>query len=255
MDRRWGLGLVSMLATIGLVAVGCGSDDDGAAEVGGDVSQFSAAGPAVDEAVSAEEPDPEAVEAALVTAEAAAPESLADEVAVAAAALREVMETGDGSVLDSDEVQTALAAMDDFYISDCGFSEVSLSAVDYAFEGVPSSVESGDAILKLTNEGTELHEALVFRFNDDVDLSAEEILMLPEEEGIEMVTELGGPFAFPGDAGSATLSLTEPGRYMIVCFIPLGLTPEAFAAMQETGAEPEGAPHFTEGMFAEFEVN
>jgi hypothetical protein len=46
----------------------------------------------------------------------------------------------------------------------------------------------------------------------------------------------------------------EPGRYAMVCFIPVGFTPEVAAEAAASGTEPEGAPHFTEGMIAEFTV-
>jgi len=40
------------------------------------------------------------------------------------------------------------------------------------------------------------------------------------------------------------------GEAFALCFIPVGFTMDAL----ESGEEPEGAPHFTEGMVHEFEV-
>ncbi len=66
----------------------------------------------------------------------------------------------------------------------------------------------------------------------------------------------------PGEAGFPVVgdgSLTEPGRYAIMCFIPIGADPaEYLAAAQAATSEPPqvagGPPHFTAGMFAELTV-
>jgi hypothetical protein len=80
--------------------------------------------------------------------------------------------------------------------------------------------------------------------------SLEELLALPEEEAMTKATEAGAAFAAPGTIGTGTADLSEPGRYGIVCFIPVGATPDVL----QSGEEPEGPPHFTEGMFAEITV-
>jgi hypothetical protein len=220
---------------------------------GAGTGDFCEDGPAVDEALAPEEPDPAEVEQALAAAEASAPEEISDAVATAAGAVRAAFETGDFGALESPEVGAALAEINGYYVSDCGFHALNVTAVDYAYQGVSESVPSGGAVLTLTNEGTELHEAVLFRINDDVTEPVTDILSLPEEEAMTMVTEAGGAFAFPGDTGSGNVNL-EPGRYAMVCFIPVGLTPEAATEAEETGVEPEGPPHFTEGMVQEFTV-
>ena len=108
-------------------------------------------------------------------------------------------------------------------------------------------------MLRLSNEGEEFHEAQVFRIHDDVDLSMEEILALPEGKAETMADRVGGAFAEPDAGGDTTLTL-EPGRYVMVCFLPEGYTPEAAEEAEESGTEPEGAPHFTLGMASEFTV-
>ena len=56
--------------------------------------------------------------------------------------------------------------------------------------------------------------------------------------------------------GDGTLS--EPGRYAIVCFIPTGADPEAYFAAAATADGPPqvegGAPHLAHGMYAELLV-
>jgi hypothetical protein len=97
-----------------------------------------------------------------------------------------------------------------------------------------------------------VHEAVVMRINDDVDLSIDDLLALPEEEGQSKVTPAGVTFALPNTDGlSSFVDLSQPGRYVVVCFIPVGSVPEAFAG----GQEPNGPPHFTQGMKFEVQVS
>jgi hypothetical protein len=43
----------------------------------------------------------------------------------------------------------------------------------------------------------------------------------------------------------------DPGRYVAICFVPVGATPEALAS---GGPLPEDDGHFVHGMVTEFEV-
>jgi hypothetical protein len=54
----------------------------------------------------------------------------------------------------------------------------------------------------------------------------------------------------PGAQTDATTEL-DPGRYVAICFVPVGATPEALAS-GATLDEEDG--HFVHGMVAEFEV-
>ncbi len=83
------------------------------------------------------------------------------------------------------------------------------------------------------------------RINDGVTLSAEEILMLPEAEGMANVETSGTAFATPGAADTIFVRMDDPGRWAAVCFIPEGTTVDA---------EGTGPPHFTLGMVGEFAV-
>ena len=54
-------------------------------------------------------------------------------------------------------------------------------------------------------------------------------------------------------------TLTEPGRYLVMCSIPTGVDPAAYlkAAAEAGGKQPQvagGSPHFTAGMLAELTV-
>jgi hypothetical protein len=56
------------------------------------------------------------------------------------------------------------------------------------------------------------------------------------------------------------VDLAEPGRYALLCFIPIGADPQEYldAIAADGGGKPEGVadgpPHFTAGMYAELTV-
>jgi hypothetical protein len=147
--------------------------------------------------------------------------------------------------------------------SACGAGETRVTNVDYAFQGMPASLEPGRRLFRLYNTGTEVHEMIFLRKKTTTTESFDQILALGtenQEEAEEKVDEAGALFGFPATAGgpqaadpSVFLDLT-PGQYAIVCFIPVGLTPQAAEAAEETGQEPQGPPHFTRGMKTEFTV-
>lgn len=68
-----------------------------------------------------------------------------------------------------------------------------------------------------------------------------------------MIEVKGFGFA-PPDATDQTFADLEPGRYGALCFLPVGSTPEAVAAAEESGEEIDAPPHFTQGMLTEFTV-
>ena len=79
------------------------------------------------------------------------------------------------------------------------------------------------------------------------------MLALPEDQIETKVTGVGHATATPDQPGGGLMTF-EPGRYVAVCFIPVGSTPEAMADMEMSGDEPQGEPHAAEGMVAEFTV-
>lgn len=145
----------------------------------------------------------------------------------------------------------------------CGADDTRVTAVNYAFQGMPATLEPGRRLFRLHNAGTELHEMIFLRKKATTTESFDQILALGaenQEAAEEKVDDAGGLFAFPAAAAgpdavdSSTLLNLTPGQYAVVCFIPVGLTPAAAEAAQQTGQEPEGPPHFTRGMKTEFTV-
>lgn len=177
------------------------------------------------------------------------PEEIADAVETIDTGLRSGIESGEDPFGQPGFVE-ADRAIDQWLADNCGFEMVTIRGVEYMFEDVPDTLEGGVVGFDFQNAGNEVHEMIVFRINDDSDATIEELLELPEEEAQEMATFVGAAFAAPGENDMSFIDL-EPGRYGIVCFIPVGTVD---MEMLEGEEAPEGPPHFTQGMHKEFEV-
>ena len=137
-----------------------------------------------------------------------------------------------------------------------------VEAVDYAFQGLPDEVPAGTKLSFTNSSEAELHELVAMRLPDSETRSVPELLALPEEELMRLFP--GPPatvlLAAPGGetiqaVGDGTLS--EPGRYAILCFIPTGADPAAYLEQAGPDGPPEvegGPPHVAHGMFAELVV-
>ena len=268
---------------LALVLTACGDDaDDGtaaptsttattAAGAAGDVEEYCAGvleietvgEPDIDFESASEEEVAEAVkqlareqyQPLAQEVQAVAPDEIAADVDTLVAAVDELALTGDfEAAFETPDVIAAEERVHAFDLANCGWDQVDVNAVDYAFQGIGATYEPGPVSFELSNQGEELHELVLLRRNDGVTESFQEILAGGEEEGMTKVTSLGGTFATPGEGDYAVADL-EPGEYAAVCFIPVGSTPEAVAAAEESGEEPEGGPpHFTRGMVSEFTV-
>jgi hypothetical protein len=171
----------------------------------------------------------------------------------------------DDAVDAADEATSTTAASGDGGAD----GSVEVRAVDYRFEGLPAQVPAG-ATFSLTNaSAAEVHEMVAVRVPDGETRSAQELFALGEEE---LSAALGGGLepafvvvALPGEDGHVAVpaggqpALTEAGRYVIGCFIPIGADPAVYREAIESGAEGpppvEGPPHVTQGMFAEVTVS
>ena len=144
-----------------------------------------------------------------------------------------------------------------------GHEHVDVTAVDFSFEDLPSTIDAGTQLTLRNDADRELHELVAFRLPDDEKRPVAELLKLPESELMPM---LGAPstvlLAAPGEDQVAAVgdgTLTEPGRYLVMCSIPTGVEPAEYlrAAAAANGQKPNvdgGPPHFTSGMFAELTV-
>lgn len=141
---------------------------------------------------------------------------------------------------------------------------VTVGAVDFAFEDLPSQIEPGTRIDLVNHAERELHELVAFRLPDDEERTAADLVQLDQAE---LGAVVGGPPALvllapPGGAETVTAvgdgTLTEPGRYLVLCSIPTGVDPDEYlAAAAAAGEQPKvdgGPPHLVAGMFGELVV-
>jgi hypothetical protein len=274
--RRSGSALLAAgVLVIGLAA--CGDDDGQAdADTGTDAGTDGAAGShaagdtadttafcdaviAIDAAglgIESGESTPEDVEAAMQAAEDNAPDDIADAVATAATEARAVMAaeetaTPEGPPAIPGEAFYPAAVEISSYVADhCDVQTLDVTAKDYEFGGLDEQVPAGTTVINFSNDGTEYHEMVLVKLAEGEERPLEELLALPDDEVNALITNKAFALAPPG-AGNYTTAELDAGRYVAICFVPVGSTPEAL----ETGAALDDADgHFMHGMVAEFEV-
>ena len=140
-----------------------------------------------------------------------------------------------------------------------------MTASDYHFDGIPATIPAGSK-LTFTNSSTkEFHEMVVIRLDDSEQRTVPQLLALGEEQLMAMFgsTEpaavlLGPPGGAPQIEAVGDGTLSEPGRYLFVCTIPVGADPAEIAkAMSgaQDGPPPTAdgptTPHHAVGMWAE----
>jgi hypothetical protein len=140
---------------------------------------------------------------------------------------------------------------------------VKVTAVDYEYHGLPTTLSVGDK-LTLTNGATdELHEMVVMRVPDTEKRPVGELAKLPDSElgtifaaapAAVLLAPPGGAPQIPA-VGDGTIA--KAGRYVVICSIPLGADPQAYLNAPPSDGPPNvagGPPHFTKGMYGEFTV-
>ena len=130
---------------------------------------------------------------------------------------------------------------------------IKVTGSDYKFTGLPETAPAGSKISLTTDKSGEPHELVAVHVPESETRSAEEIGALSDAD---METVLAGEpalvtIAMPGTTdtpgpvvGDGTLS--EPGRYIILCTFPKGTTPEDVAKAQ--GPLQGEHPHYHLGM-------
>ncbi|MDQ2648485.1 MAG: hypothetical protein M3Z03_02895 [Actinomycetota bacterium] len=245
-SRRLAAGVALSLAVLGTAAA-CGDDSDDAA-TDTPTGSVTVTPEACDDYVDLGgvfAGDPSTAGTAIEAFVASAPTGLSSEAGTVADAFTAMMgEDGDPAVFGEAGYLRASSTVADAYFDGCDLTdELVVDGVDFGFEGLPTEVSAGRVGIRFTNrtEHDEAHELVLFRKGDDVTESAEELLALPEEEGMAKLAMSGVVFAdAPGSTAVSMVDL-EPGSYIAVCFIPVG------------GGE-DGPPHFTSGMVAEFDA-
>ena len=133
---------------------------------------------------------------------------------------------------------------------------------DFTYGELPESVPTGTRLEVANTSPTELHEFVAVRLDDEDERAAVEIvggdigaLLGATEPATVLLAPPGSDEQIPA-VGDGTL--TEPGRYVILCLIPTGADPDEYLAAAATSDGPPqvdgGPPHIAHGMFAELIV-
>jgi uncharacterized cupredoxin-like copper-binding protein len=135
---------------------------------------------------------------------------------------------------------------------------VAVHASDYAYQGVPGTLGAGEIRFSFTNDSqAESHEMTLFRINDGVTESFDQILAEDEAQQNQeasqqnpnqeqapppppKMTFFASTGSAPGQAAKMDLIGNLPaGRYGMVCFVPVA-------------NDEAGTAHYKKGMKAEF---
>jgi uncharacterized cupredoxin-like copper-binding protein len=226
-----------------LVLGACGSDDDSSADSAAACDAWFAADSAVIDYLFTGQGDGDsvtaAIDAAIAVADPEIEQTIVDLKEASAQQIANPEADGNDETLQLYSETIAWAG------ENCDVETIDATAVDYGFEGVPDELSTGYHVVTFSNEGQEQHEMFALRFNEGTTESIDELFELSEDEAFSKITPVNAAFASPGGSETVSWNLTEPGRYAIVCFIPVGSVGET---------EGDGPPHFTEGMIHEFTV-
>ena len=99
-------------------------------------------------------------------------------------------------------------------------------------------IAAGTHTLRFVNDGKQIHEVQVMRLNEGATMEQFMAGMAPGAATPPPATMVGGPGALsPGLEDYWTLTL-EPGKYVLLCFVP----------------DSDGVPHFAKGMVQEWTI-
>jgi plastocyanin len=129
---------------------------------------------------------------------------------------------------------------------------ITVVAVEYAFGNMPTTIPPGTT-LALRNDGREVHEMIVMRRHPGVAESFDQLLRMPPGEADDRMSLVGDPLAEPGRVAEETVTLDEAGDYLMICYIPVGMT-SLPAPGEEPQVSPDVEPHAARGMVLEFVV-
>lgn len=174
-----------------------------------------------------------------------APSDVSDAVETYANATLQMLNKLDFEVVSTPEYSDADDIIDAKLIAECEFEKMDVTATSYEYLNIKETMQAGQTALTLRNVSDEVHEISISRINDDVDLTAREILMLGEKDALSAISLVGYTVVEPNQSETTFMNL-KSGRYYAVCFTPVGTT-----SMNHAGTGP---PHMLRGMLREFVV-
>jgi plastocyanin len=192
--------------------------------------------------------DLQAFQTALTQQESSAPPEVAATVQAAATQVRTAIPNLQ-NLFEDPSFEQNVNAIDEHRYSSCGYTQIDVTGNEYAFEGLPKTVPAGTVAIRFTDTGAEWHELAIYRVKGKD--SVKKIVGLSEKEQRKKLEEVGGTFAMQGQTTYTIAELTKPGRYALLCHLPVGST-SIEAAEEAEKDHPKS--HAEEGMYATITV-
>ena len=100
-------------------------------------------------------------------------------------------------------------------------ADIEVDLVDYDFV-VAGDIKTGEQMLRVSNEGQQMHEVAAFRLNEGISFEDFQTMLESEEEpeGEPPFEEVGWTLLSPGVSTYVTMDFEQPGNYVLVCIIP-----------------------------------
>ena len=95
----------------------------------------------------------------ILTSMQPAPDPIKADVETLLALAHQGTSTGDSTTLTSEDLQTADRNVDQYMLRECGYGQISITATDDAYQGIPATLGAGAVGLTLNNQGREAHLA------------------------------------------------------------------------------------------------
>lgn len=188
-------------------------------------------------------------EAQLRKLRADAPEPIRDTVKKTVEKILPAVKNGDPSVFQRADVAALIDKINSFEANKCGIKHagaqgsnakpgaqpVAVSAVDFKFEGVPTTAPAGDYAVTLKNTGAQPHEMVFVELKPGVTM--DQVISTAKDKGEGAAKQLltndnvassSGPAA-PGASTTFGVTLEKGKTYGYVCFV--GGPPHAFQGM------------------------
>jgi hypothetical protein len=240
--RRIAAAALTAIVTVGLAAVDVASAQDA----------DSAFCDAVLAAEAATDERPRELDRRLTRLSINAPFALSDTVLSLVETTRSAIETQSDPAQEP-AVREAEMAVGAYAFDHCGWQTAEVTTTEYEFAGLPRRFTTGPAIIRVTNDGAEVHELAIVRLK-----GGEKVRRLIRHAGHQQLPrELSHDVVDPGATVYTIVDLRRTGRHAGLCFVPVGTTPEVVAAStgdDPHGGDPDAPSHATEGMHVTFEV-
>jgi hypothetical protein len=192
--------------------------------------------------------DLQAFETALGEIESTAPPEVAANVQAAVTSTRTAIRAKQDQ-FDDPSFEQNINAIDEYRYNSCGYRQLDVTGIEYEFQGLPKTLPAGKVAIRFTDTGAELHELAIYRMKTKDSLK--KVVGLSEKEQSKKLEPVGGTFAMQNETSYTIAELTKPGRYAVICHLPVGST-SVEAAEEAEHDHPKS--HAQEGMYATITV-